>query len=302
MKSWEFHWNRPFPAVRVRPGCVLKCSESDCNFRCTVHVLNNGCGFLIASNRQIFHHVNEKISRPIRGSQRRAIKEKFKAGGSVYRIHAQYDEQRTAGELHGFNYDVTGKSKKVFKKIKAEADAESLLSPNISLGILQLHDKLIDEINNEGTIKGALQIVQFRPFCVIAFTEASIRLYDAIVSYPDSVLSWDATGGVVKNSSSKQCLYYELTITHPNIVNEDNLVPLTFMLSESQTLYTIIQWLTAFKECHKKVCTLAFVINTSQETLIDYSLMPLSDSMETQPLFGKVFYFNFYSYQTADQI
>ena len=30
--------------------------------------------------------------------------------------------------------------------------------------------------------------------------------------------------------------------------------------------------------------------------------MKLGDSMETQPLFGKVFYFNFYSYQTADQI
>ncbi|CAF4612906.1 unnamed protein product, partial [Rotaria magnacalcarata] len=52
-----------------------------------------------------------------------------------------------------------------------------------------------------------------------------------------SVLSWDATGGIVKNSSSKQCFYYELPITHPNIVNEDSLVPLTFMFSESQTLF-----------------------------------------------------------------
>ncbi|CAF4649122.1 unnamed protein product, partial [Rotaria magnacalcarata] len=48
--------------------------------------------------------------------------------------------------------------------------------------------------------------------------KASIRLYDSIVNCPESVLSWDATGGIVKNSSSKQCLYYELTITHPKIV------------------------------------------------------------------------------------
>ncbi|CAF4150543.1 unnamed protein product [Rotaria sp. Silwood2] len=233
--------------------CTLKCSGKVCKFKCTVRVMNNGYCFLIALNQKVFHRVNERIGRPIRGSQRRAIMDKFKAGGSVYRIHAQYDEQRTMHERQGFNYDTTGKSKKIFKKIKAEADAETLLSPNVNLGILQLHDKLADEINNEGIIKGALQIVQFRPFCIVAFTEASIRLYDAIVSYPDSVLSWDATGGIVKNCSAKQCLYYELTISHPNVVNEDSLVPLTFMLSESQTLFTVTQWLLTFKECHRKV-------------------------------------------------
>ncbi|CAF1597819.1 unnamed protein product, partial [Rotaria magnacalcarata] len=108
-------------------------------------------------------------------------------------------------------------------------------------------------MNSEGIIKGALQIVQFRPFCVVAFTEASIRLYDSIVNCPESVISWDATGGIVKNSSSKQCLYYELTITHPNMVDEDSLAPLTFMLSESQTLFTVKQWLLPFKECCRKV-------------------------------------------------
>ncbi|CAM4852005.1 unnamed protein product [Rotaria magnacalcarata] len=122
-------------------------------------------------------------------------------------------------EKKGFNSDATAKSKKVFKKIKAETNAESLLSPDTSLGILQLHDKLAQEMNSEGMIKGALQIVQFRPFCVVAFTETPIRLYDFIVNCPEPVLSWDATGGIVKNSSSKQCLYYELTMTHPNIIS-----------------------------------------------------------------------------------
>ncbi|CAF1370898.1 unnamed protein product [Rotaria magnacalcarata] len=205
--------------------CTLKCSGHVCNFKCKVYVLNNGYCFLIATNRKIFHLANEKISRPIRGSQRRAIMDKLKAGGSVYRVHAQY----------------------------AEENAESSLSPDISLGILQLHDKLAQEMNSEGIIKGALQIVQFRPFCVVAFTEASIRLYDSIVNCPEPVLSWDATGGIVKNSSSKQCLYYELTITHPNIVDEDSLVPLTFMLSEPQTFFTVKQWLLPFEECYRKV-------------------------------------------------
>jgi hypothetical protein len=235
--------------------CILKCSGENCHFKCTVRVLNNGSGLVVSSSQNIYHHIKERLSRPIRGSRRETIKEKFKSGGSVYRIHAQYDKQRTIHEKEGFNYDTTGKSKKVFKKIKSEATGESLLSPDVTGGILQLHDDLVDEINPEGIIKGALQLVQLRPFCIVAFTEASIRLYNSLVAHPESVLSWDATGGVIKNteSSSKQCLYYELTISHPNIVNEDSLVPLTFMLSESQTLFTVTNWLTKFKECHKKV-------------------------------------------------
>ncbi|CAF1293293.1 unnamed protein product [Rotaria magnacalcarata] len=153
-----------------------------CTLKCSGHVLNNGYCFLIATNRKIFHRVNEKISRPMCGSQRRAIMDKFKAG---------------------LNYDANGKSKKVFKKIKAEINAESLLSPDISLGILQLHDKLAQEMNSEGIIKGALKIVQFRPFCVVAFTEASIILYDSIVNCPEPVFLWDATGSIVKNSTGR---------------------------------------------------------------------------------------------------
>ncbi|CAF4808358.1 unnamed protein product, partial [Rotaria socialis] len=240
-------------ALLVR--CILKCNGRSCKFKCNVQVLNNGFCFVIALNRKIFHHVGERIGRHIRGSRRQAIIDKFKSGASVYRLHSQYHEQRSKNEKKGFNYDSTGKSKKVFKKIKAEATVESLLSPDVTLGILQLHDKLADEINNDGIITGALQVVQFRPFCTVAFTEASIRLYDAIVSHPETVLSWDATGGIIKNTalSSRQCLYYELTVSHPNVVNEDTLIPLTFMLSESQTLLTITNWLTTFKESYKKI-------------------------------------------------
>ncbi|CAF1599964.1 unnamed protein product, partial [Rotaria magnacalcarata] len=153
-----------------------------CTLKCSGHVLNNGYCFLIATNRKIFHRVNEKISRPMCGSQRRAIMDKFKAGGSVYRVHAQYDEKRTIHE------------KKVLIMMQMA---------NISLGILQLHDKLAQEMNSEGIIKGALKIVQFRPFCVVAFTEASIILYDSIVNCPEPVFLWDATGSIVKNSTGR---------------------------------------------------------------------------------------------------
>ncbi|CAF2178781.1 unnamed protein product [Rotaria magnacalcarata] len=81
--------------------CTLKCSGHVCNF-----------------------------NRPIRGSQRRAIMDKFKAGGSVYHVHAQYDEKRT---IHGKKVLILmqlASRKKVFKKIKVEANAEYSLLPD----------------------------------------------------------------------------------------------------------------------------------------------------------------------------
>ncbi|CAF4409482.1 unnamed protein product [Rotaria magnacalcarata] len=110
--------------------CTLKCSGHVCNFKCKVYVLNNGYCFLIATNRKIFHRANEKISRSIRGSQRRAIMDKFKAGGSIYHVHAQYDEKRT---IHGKKVLILmqlASRKKVFKKIKVEANAEYSLLPD----------------------------------------------------------------------------------------------------------------------------------------------------------------------------
>ena len=125
---------------------------------------------------------------------------------------------------------------------------------SLCIGIVQLHDQLAAQVNSNGIIKGILQEVQLRPFCTIAFMEASIRLYDALIASPHTVLSWDATGGIIKNKqSSKQILYYELTLAHPNVVNEDTLIPLTFMLSESHSLFSVVQWLTLFKESYKKV-------------------------------------------------
>ena len=131
---------RYFGENKSRPSglllkCLLKCSGKTCKFTFTVHVFNNGSSFVTSSSPSIFHLINERISRPIRGSRRRAIKDKFQAGGSVYRVHAQYHQQRTIKEKTAFNYDATGKSKAIFKKIKAEATAETLLAADVNTGL-----------------------------------------------------------------------------------------------------------------------------------------------------------------------
>ncbi len=126
-------------------------------------------------NRKIFHRVGERYSRPIRGSRRQRIKEKFRAGGSVYRVHAEYDQQRTENEKRGFNYDATGKSKKVFKKIKAESVSESLLSPDFQIGM------------SPGILE--LFIVEMRRICIYTGSEKSRNLF-SIVDRRFSTLSF----------------------------------------------------------------------------------------------------------------
>jgi len=83
-------------------NCTLKCGDKDCPFICNLRVLNNGFGFVIALDPHIFHHVKKRYSRPIRGSKREKIKGSFKAGGSVYRVHAEYDKKRTKNEKKRF--------------------------------------------------------------------------------------------------------------------------------------------------------------------------------------------------------
>jgi hypothetical protein len=63
--------------------------------------------------------------------------DRSKSGSSVYRVHAEFSQKRTMREKQAFNLDRTGKSRKIFKKIKAESMTESLLVPDIHTGIFQ---------------------------------------------------------------------------------------------------------------------------------------------------------------------
>ena len=168
----------------------------------------------------------------------------------------------------------------------------------INTSVLNLHDYLADKINKNGVVKGALQVVQLRPFCIVSFLESSVRLYDAIATDPNSVLSQNATGRIIKclSSPTKQILYYELTIAHPNVVNEDALIPLTFMLSGSQSFYTVVQWLKAFKGGYRKVCRHQFL--RKDEIMINITGKNFVCESESKKQFKRIFqqsYFSMYS-------
>jgi hypothetical protein len=80
------------------------------------------------------------------------------------------------------------------------------------------------------------------------------------MAFPDTIISWDATGGIVKQCSGQWGLFYELTITLPGVTKENSLVPITFMISDSHPQLDVKHWLEHIKNAHKNV-TLLFLFS-----------------------------------------
>ncbi|CAF3829497.1 unnamed protein product [Rotaria sordida] len=198
--------------------------------------MNNGGGHIIVTNRTIMHVRGNKICRPIREPIRSLIKQQFAHGATVYRVHQERLQKRTREEREAYNYDVTGKTRNILRKIKSEHTNESLLSMDVHQSIAKLNEKFQKEVNPDGKIKGAIQQISKYPCQIIVYTESSIRLFDTLLKHNSVVVSWDATGSVIQEKkNSPRLLYYELSITLPGIVSEDSIVPVTFMVFVGKT-------------------------------------------------------------------
>ncbi len=235
--------------------CLLYCSGKPfCSFTCSIIILNSGQGHIIVSNTTVRHASGVKISRPIREPVRNLFKEKFKNGASVYRIYQEEMQKRTIHEKNANNYERVGKSRKVLRKIKSEGTCESLLAPDVDYGLSKLYDKFKNEINIDGKVTGAIQLICKHPSKIIIFTETSIRLFDSLINQKNVSISWDATGAIIREkTNSPKYLYYELTMTLPGITLEDGLIPISCMISSSHSLLDIVHWLELFKHHYAQV-------------------------------------------------
>jgi hypothetical protein len=249
-------------AKRKRPNdlilrCNVRCKAHPiCPFCATIYIYNNGRGIITASDSTVHHRYGEKVSRPIRAPLRSILKEKLLNGSSVFRVRRDQDEKRSKLERLGNNFDLTGTSMSTIRTIKQEAMFQSLMPLNVETSLSNMYTKFQQTINKNGTVNGAIQVISQHPRKVIVFTEASVRLYDKLMAFPNTVISWDATGGIVKQSGSKRVLYYELTITLPGVIKENSLVPVTFMISDSHSQLDVKHWLEHIKNAHKKVIIL----------------------------------------------
>jgi hypothetical protein len=185
---------------------------------------------------------------------RSLLKKQFANGASVYRVYQERLQKRTIEERNANNYDSTGKSRNILRKIKSEGVIESLLAADFDQALFKLYEKFQDEVNVDGKVKGAIQQISKYPCQIIVFTESSIRLFDTLMKHRDVVLSWDATGGIIQEKkNSPRLLYYELSITLPGIVTEDSIIPITFMISDAHALVNIIHWIQLFKSSYSQV-------------------------------------------------
>jgi len=199
------------------------------------------------------HPKDVKIYRPIRAPLRSLIKQQFAHGASVYRIYQEKLQKRTVTQKEGRNYDGIGKNRDVLRKIKSEGIIESLLDPQVDNSVFKLVKKFQLDLKEAKNVKGAIQVFKKYPCQIIVYTESSIRLFDALLKHKNVVLSWDATGSILKETNARRLLYYELSITLPGIVKEDGIVPITFMISNSYTLVDVTNWLELFKNSYKQV-------------------------------------------------
>lgn len=239
--------------------CDLRCAGRPiCPFQCSVIIRNDGLGWIIAQNNNVRHMQTSKICRPIRAPLRTSTKEQFSAGASVFRIYQNRLQGRSTEECKGRNYDTTGRSRGVLQKVKSEGTTESLLSPDADQGLFKLCEEYKKDVNPGGKVPGAIQVFSKYPCQVVMYSDSSIRLYDALLKHKNVVISWDATGGIIKQTSSKRLLYYELSITLPGVVTFDSIIPITIMISESHGLVDILHWMQRFRYSYYQVNALLY--------------------------------------------
>ncbi|CAF1488393.1 unnamed protein product, partial [Adineta steineri] len=235
--------------------CMLYCKgRPACPFSCSIIIKNNGVGTIVVTNREVFHLRGKKIARPIRAPVRDSIKKQFANGATVFRVYQEKLQGRSLAERNANNYDNSGKSRSIIRKIKSESVIESLLAQDVDQSVYKLCKQYQGEVNIDGKVKGAIQQISKYPCQIIVYTESSIRLFDRLIRLKNAVLSWDATGGVLQEKSdSPRLLYYELSMTLPGLVTEDTIVPITFMISDAHALINVIHWMQRFKFSHSQI-------------------------------------------------
>ena len=92
--------------------------------------------------------------------------------------------------------------------------------------------------------------ISITPLNVMYWNRSAIRLFHDLA--PHDIISWDATGKIVKSQiSKKKLLYYELTARHPK--SNKISTPLSIMVSDTHTQPVVTNWLATFRHHEKMI-------------------------------------------------
>jgi hypothetical protein len=200
----------------------------------TVHVQYSGA---------VCHKKNELRSRPIRIGERLKLRKELSTGVKPLNKYLQFVKNIDNEMLYLGNCDGFGKDSHVLAQIACEG-RQHREDKDCIYSII----KHMDIMKNDSKI-GFIQKFCLRPNYVLYWSYEGLSLFHKFAS--KYVLYWDATGSMVKPcNDKKKFLYYELAMQNPD--SGKMAIPLSGMISDDQSLKTLLDWMTSFRDAEKK--------------------------------------------------
>lgn len=223
--------------------CKGHCKFKDCSVKVYVEMLVPKMVSVFYSGN-MKHKITDQHARPIRATQREILKESFKNGGKPLKHFLEAFEKKDTDQIISGNCDNVGKDAHVFRQISSESRQIGRMDKDLIQSLLT-----IMRTSKENGF-GFIQQLSVKPFTVQYWSEEGLRLYHSLAE--KNIVFWDATGSVVRKSDDgKRFLYYELALRHP--VKGKMGIPVSSMVTDDQSLPSILNWIARFRHDEKKL-------------------------------------------------
>ena len=233
--------------TKKETSCLFSAS-AHCSFLgCPVTLkisLNNNLLVSLKYQGNVSHDINESRCRPIRGTEREMMKSDFSKGMKPLKKYLETFKDYPIKAIVAGNFDGIGVDTHVLRQISSES-RQHRLDTNCIESLMLTMEKM--KCDNKF---GFIQKVSICPFNILYWSIEGLKIYHKLGDkFP---LYWDATGNVVRRGEDgKKFLYYELTIANSNLGNMG--IPVAAMISNDQSLPTIVDWIESFRHGEKKI-------------------------------------------------
>ena len=174
----------------------------------------------------IKHGINEYHYRHLAGVNRNKVKSILRYGKMPLKYFVEQFNEIPSDKSIAGNFGVIRKTIKKLQQVGVESRHEGRQSKDLL--------KIICENRMVVLFK---QIVVSPFYYIIYWNEIGLRLYNDRAK--DSVLYWNATGGMIRNTANNKIfLYYEIAIANP--VKGRMGIPINSMVSERQSLPVVL--------------------------------------------------------------
>ena len=180
----------------------------------------------------IKHGINEYHYRHLAGVNRNKVKSILRYGKMPLKYFVEQFNEIPSDKVIAGNFGVIGITGKKLQQVGVESRHEGRQSKDL------LESLMLLENNMRKQDGGFIQNLVVSPFYyIIYWNEIGLRLYNDRAK--DSVLYWNATGGMIrKTANNKRFSYYELAIANP--VKGRMGISITSMVSERQSLTVVL--------------------------------------------------------------